>query len=352
MTLEEIAQLLVQIINGLASLQGVQVKGAVEHNAFLIETAAINAELALVNPTYGLAALHAQIAALQAQMISDDALIVTDILTRQASGAPVTFPPTPPAGFGGDSMASAVWQYPLGGAPLAAGDFQIAAGQAAIFKSGVEEQVLNTFKSDWWIGGDWADSNASEPDVNIISDVDPSTIISTDATVKAWLERIFGGIAFQWTADNYAYTRPSPGTWQYTFRWSDADFQAYKAGKFGVTSLAKVPPIWPGLANVTLLTEVAITDGLHVSEVCDGCLIYIYDAPVKYPRYEFGDGKKSWSHLGALTFINDNADFETSMLFGMEDCIYVPRTMVQASGIRLRIVPGVTAGCQPFLVNT
>lgn len=351
MTLAEIVQLLTQIINTLASMQGVQIQNAVEHAPFLIENAAINAELTLANPTYGLAALHSQIAALQAQMISDDALIVVDILTRQASGAPVTFPPTPPSGFGGSDMASAVWQYDLGGAPLAAGDFMIAAGQSALFRAAIGEQAINNYRPNFWIAGDWADSNSADPDVNLIPVIDPSTILDTDVTLKAWLERVFGLTAFTWTPDGYAQYVPSPGQWWYTFRWSDADFQAYKAGKFGTKSLANVPPVWPGFAKVTLGTEVVMSDRLRIDVPMDGCLVYLYSVPTKYPKFDFGTGIVSYQHLGAISFVNDNNDNETAQLLGMSDCLFVPKTMVRAAAVQMRLVPGVTAGLQPFTIN-
>jgi hypothetical protein len=351
MTLEEIAQLLVQIINALASLQGVQVKAAVEHNAFAIETAAINAELTLVNPTFGLAAIQAAIADLKAQMISDDALIVTDILTRQAAGAPVTLPPTPPASYDVGTVAAQVWNYPLGSLPVQAGDYMTNIGTMAVHMSDAQVEMQSSDHNDWLISGNWLDDFAPNPDTSLIPTIDKSTIHATDVNLRAWLERVYSTLAFTWDENGYAQFRTtgSAGAWLYTFKWSEADFQAYKAGKFRPPR--RGAPVWPGFSNAILGTEVPLTDGLNLTGPMDGLLVYIASVPAKYPVWNFSRGFVSYRYLGAISFISDNNDAESPQLLGFNDAVYTPHTMVQAAVVQARLVPGVVATCQPFTVR-
>lgn len=97
--------------------------------------------------------------------------------------------------------------------------------------------------------------------------------------------------------------------------------------------------LWPGVENVTLGTEVALTDGLVITGPLNGVLLTITGYPVRTQKYEFG-AINSWSRVGAVIFGTDRDDYERSQTFSLDRQILIPQTMESAASATFRVNEG------------
>lgn len=111
-----------------------------------------------------------------------------------------------------------------------------------------------------------------------------------------------------------------------------------------------VAPVWPGLGNVTIGAGVPLAPGFTVAGPLDGVLIEITSVPPQTGRYVF-DGHSSWTHVGALSFVSDNGDFEPPQTFGFELAILTPKTMKRAASVAGRAKQALTGTCYPWSIN-
>lgn len=106
-------------------------------------------------------------------------------------------------------------------------------------------------------------------------------------------------------------------------------------------------PVWPGLANVTLGTPVALADGLHLTEAMDGVLITVTTPPSKTGLLNIG-GKYFDYREGEIAFETDNGEVEPWQYLGFRNAIFTPKTMTQAAGCRLRVLAGAEGIVTPW----
>lgn len=111
-----------------------------------------------------------------------------------------------------------------------------------------------------------------------------------------------------------------------------------------VTNLQEEPPTataptWPGLANVTLGTELELSNGLVIDGPLHGLLFTITTLPVRYQRYQFGD-TNSYGRVGAAIFCSDRGDYERSQTFSLDSQVMVPATMQVAASATIRLNEG------------
>lgn len=99
------------------------------------------------------------------------------------------------------------------------------------------------------------------------------------------------------------------------------------------------PNLWPGEENVTLGTEVPLTDGLVITGPLNGVLLTITGYPVRTQKYEFG-AINSWSRVGAVIFGTDRDDYERSQTFSLDRQILIPQTMESAASATFRVNEG------------
>jgi hypothetical protein len=124
---------------------------------------------------------------------------------------------------------------------------------------------------------------------------------------------------------------------------------------FTVSDFAKLKaragaPVWPGLANVTLGTPVAIDRGVTITEPMDGVLIAITSVDPKQMFYTYDD-VKAYRHTGALAFFSDNGDLEPWQQLGFTSAVYCPRQLSRAAGVKL-MSPALTVGTiTPWVVT-
>lgn len=108
--------------------------------------------------------------------------------------------------------------------------------------------------------------------------------------------------------------------------------------------------LWPGEDNVTLGTEVALTDGLVITGPLNGVLLTITGYPVRTQKYEFG-AINSWSRVGAVIFGTDRDDYERSQTFSLDRQILIPQTMESAASAVFRVNEGWEGTVRPWTRN-
>lgn len=111
------------------------------------------------------------------------------------------------------------------------------------------------------------------------------------------------------------------------------------------------PPVWPGLAKVTLGMPHAITTGLTITTPMHGVILAITGAPTKQGYFTFDDAR-SWRNTGSLSFFDDQGHQEFPQHLGFTSAVYVPKAMAQAAGIKVRAVAGATGTVTPWTINT
>jgi hypothetical protein len=298
---------------------------------------------------YGLAAIKTAVDDLAATLAAV-AVQVSSIETAVIPGVTVTTLPTvPPTGYGSTDISSLphdIWLYNMPGRGYPIYNYLDAAGQWGAFSAnlrwlGDENQYFAAvFTPHDFVPGadDW------------VPVFDPTDILIGE-DILACLTRQNSGWTLAWSFAPGGYVRLNfPGTadiqeWQTTF--DQAGFASIKALVWP-PSLAPLGPIWPGVANVTLLTPVAITSALDITEPMNGVIVTLTGVPPDKPRYVIGD-QTATAHIGQLAFLSDNGDMEYPQNLSFASELYVPTTMLLAAGVKLRAVPGVTGTVTPWV---
>jgi len=356
MSILQIAQQLLAYISVLLGQVGAIYQAIVGQQIVITihDTAAeVSQTLATVtDPTYGNAALRGQIDAIRAEVDT----ILADVValgSPQQAGDPVTLPVTPPAGYGGAStsaIANAVWSQPnVSG--YAMGDTM---RSLVYFFDGINSQLAWPSPS----GGPFritANIGAFNPEPWLYNpDYGLDSILTTDATVGDWLNRV-AARGETWTLDTdslywrtFGLGNPANNTtWYCTL--SEVEFAEIKALIAGSSVL--VPPIWPGLAGVTLGAPVTMTPpGDNITVDCDGVIIAVTGTPSWAGSFSFGTAI-SYRNVGAVTFTDDNGQQEFAQTFGWTSGVYCPKTMAHASGFAYRAAVGVSGTLTPFVIN-
>jgi len=143
------------------------------------------------------------------------------------------------------------------------------------------------------------------------------------------------------------YNDGAGSIWTFTTKLDEAAFQLLKSAYLHIDIAA---PVWPGLGNVTLGTPVALTNGVTVSGPLNGVLLAITSGYQNLPGFPFGTAE-SYKHLGAVTFVSDNGQYEYAQSFGFTDTLVLPKTMAVAQSAVVRTIPGLTGTVTPFTIN-
>jgi hypothetical protein len=285
------------------------------------------------------------------EMISQNVDILAAIAALPDGSGPVVLPTTPPTGYGVDdgSIAGAVWAYNVGGYTQAAGDLMLDAGMLAINLSSVEAHFPSGKTKYFTIHGTWFSTNGADTDRDY--PYFPLANILPDDNLVVFLERESGFNG--WTANG-------DGTWQVAqdefgndFRISskitDAEFLVLRDGPAAAGALVAAP-VWPGLANVTLSTPVALALGVTITEPMDGVIVSITVAPAKQGYFTFDD-LLSYRNAGALTFIDDNGEAEQQQPLGFTSQVYCPKSMKTAAAVKLRSTTDFVGTVTPWITT-
>lgn len=288
----------------------------------------LSVSAAILSGTYGLSAAHTERQA---------------ILAAIAAITPTPAAPPPSAA----QNAQAVWSYDNGGTAYRS--------QAAWFA------LENTYTRVVNMMHGWAAPALRAPGFYLYTP-EPYVGVSTEylpfspepdwstigqyATVLAWLTAT--EIHFTWeydTATGYTHSSdvlPGNSVWYCTVR--EDQLAGVKQEQAGL------PPVWPGLANVTLGTPVALAPNLTITTPMHGVVIEITGVAAKYNSFKFSyDGLTSYRKLGALTFLTDRGDAEIFQVLSFELAVYCPAKMAQAASVKLECATGTTGTITPWL---
>ncbi len=349
--LEQALAYLTEILGITQIIQGLLKPVAIESLPKNIEAIVTASALLLENPTYGVAGLYTQQATNYSSLVTALSGLAADIALAQTAALPVILPTTPPTGYGGGLVSGdvpAIWAYVSSdGAGYSMGDLVDDAGFLA-----QNLGQLSSFKTPY---GDYVRQHYDLSTETLIGPsysppiIDPSTIVATDANVVDWLNRTDTG-GFTWEYLNnlpISYTGHTISDQWWICEISDYQFSLYKAA---LTPLGVGAPLWPGLANVTLGTPVALTTALDVAVVMHGAIITLTAVPPGKPTYTLGSAVAT-AHIGQITFVDDDDHVEYPQNLSFASEVYVPVTMVKASGAKVRCVPGVSGTITPWTIT-
>lgn len=305
---------------------------------------------AIFDPVSGLAALQVQLATLQATLDLDNTAILLAVSDCQQTGSPVTFPATPPSGYAPTSAAAvtaAVWAQPGGDDMAPLSDYVVKAGAYAA--GNIQHTAFVAYENPLWVWHGFANLYSSylpdPPPVLDFSAVTPGQTLLAALTAQnptwgfAWLDNPGGYVV--------ATTLPPAGLGGGTAI-TDAEFRLLIDALNGLGSNL-VAPIWPGLANVTMGSPVAIATGVTVTTPMQGVLIDITAVPQKQGSFLF-DTSTSWRNIGALSFVDDNGQNEFPQTLGFTSAVYLPKCMAVAQAVQLRSSAGVAGTITPFTI--
>lgn len=311
----------------------------------------VNSVLAVVvNGTYGNAAIQAELATFQSTTAIDFTAVLTAIAATQQAGSPVTLPTHAPTTFLdtiGSSGFAGVWStLTLGPNPNDYGAVMtglwewIEFRQSGFFGAPRNSIYFLAGTNTFPISAVWTSIN--------YPNADTSAILSTD-TLVSWLTSQNPAFTVTLLPDNehVVLAGADPGFF-FQCLIDVPHFNALKELLFPLASTL-VAPVWPGLSGVTLLTPVAIANGVTITEAMDGCLIAVASYPLNRGQFSF-DGVISVRNLGALAFFSDNGDEEFPQTLGFTSAVYLPKSMAHAAGLVLRTTGGVTGTITPFTI--
>jgi hypothetical protein len=295
------------------------------------------------NGTYGLAVLHTELVALTAA--------VTALGAPQQDSLPVILPTTPPTGYGGGSTATEVWEYtpPVGHGAMQ--DFMVNAGWMPQQMAWMQASLPMGFAPGWSLAGPWGYVPEVMPNTDALTMFDPATILTTDVTVGAWLDREYSGHGSSYDSLGRPVIVQPTSDWTWTYWMGAVEFEEYKAAAFGAPPpISLTAPVWPGLAKITWGTSVALEIALDVDVPMDGCVIQLSTVPPGKPTYQIGS-RVATAHIGQLAFKDDDDDIEYPQNLSMDSQNYCPQTMAHATGVKIRMVPGVSGTVTPWTIN-
>lgn len=276
--------------------------------------------------------------------------IATAVGAPQQTGSPVTLPTTPPAGYGGPSsstIASDVWAYKRLAGVQDTYSFVTAAGGLPTFMNEAGLYMPSADAQYWGWFGPWDEPFGNQPRAATVHTINASTILPTDSTMLSWLQRVYPSDGWFDAGGGLPAMNDTGGSGEWVCTMSPLEFIYHKSG-FGGGSSVVVPPVWPGLANVTLGTSQPLADGLVIVGPLSGVILTITGVPPATPFYGFGT-RLSYKWLGGITFVDDNGQAEEAQPLGFDNLIITPRKMAQAASAVLRLKSGTTGTIQPFL---
>jgi hypothetical protein len=316
-------------------------------------TSGVNSIIASVNSlTAGQDALINNLGAFETTVLDLLGRIYAIVPTLQPALAPVLLPPNPPAAYGGDAalIAQAVWSFPSAITSNDANDRLDDASGLAINLGAILASFPSGDNPPWVQYGTWNNAGSGPTSAaGTAPAVSYATILSTDATATDWINRAYPGYGAVDLGDGRpGILEASTGYWT-LLPLSQFDFEQIRDGVSpGVAAL--VPPIWPGIANVTLGAPVALVDGLTLSAPLDGVLVEgVIGAPGK--QFVNYGAMGSWRHVASLTFVTDNGDVEAFQVIDFGSGLYCSLRQKRASGVLFHVSPGTTGTVIPWSVT-
>ena len=334
-----------------SNVLGIVGTAAQETAKYAIQKTAAAAANTVNSPTFGNAALLTAIQNVEDEVVACTAALALQIINLTDGTTPVSLPVSPPSGYGPtdvSGVASDVWHYDMPGRGYPVFNYLYEAGKWAAFSGNLR-----------WLGDENKYFEAVYGGVDYVPGAadwvpafDPTDILVTE-DVKDCLTRQNPGWAVDWAFAPQGHVRLTfPGSaeiqeWQSTI--DGSDFAIIKSRIFPVVT-SRFAPVWPGAANVTFGMPVAITSALSITADMHGVIVTLTSVPPGKPIYVLGD-QTATAHIGQIAFLSDNGDMEYPQNLSFASEVYVPLAMFQASGVKMRAVPGVTGTITPWTTN-
>ena len=112
-----------------------------------------------------------------------------------------------------------------------------------------------------------------------------------------------------------------------------------------------VAPVWPGLANVTLGTPVALASGVTITTPMDGVIVSITGTDPDFEHYYTYDDLRAYRNVGALVFLDDDGHAESFQPIGFVSAVYCPRSMKRAGAVKMKVGHGLTGTVTPWTIT-
>lgn len=320
-------------IRGLLAAGGAPVaEGSLLVELYATYTGVKTADAYLTNGGYGLPAIAALIAAARADILAAIAALPAGssvpTASQNATGVWAALDPISPGGIVqrgtelGRLYDYSQFQLAAGGWPAGTRPFYIYSGQ-------IETAVRN--------------GDSISPPTPDWADVLP------DERLVDWMNRTAAAVAWhEDTSSGYVYGYV-PGTTIpdsvviYTVM-TDRQFQAMHG------ALSSRVPVWPGIANVTLGTPVALSSDLTVDGPLDGILVTVTTPPTALGKFQIGD-RTWWFRLGQISFVSDNGEVEPWQYLAWDQSLYCPSKIAHPASAVLRVLAGAEGLATPWLAN-
>lgn len=111
------------------------------------------------------------------------------------------------------------------------------------------------------------------------------------------------------------------------------------------------PPIWPGVAHVTMGAPQDLQGSLVVPGPMHGVCVDITSTDPGTAYFDY-DVVRCWRNVGALSFVSDRGDHEQFQPLGFQRGIYVPKTMTYAASCKLHLGRGPKGTITPWSYAT
>lgn len=267
----------------------------------------------------------------------------------QQTGIAVRLPTVAPPGYGGASssaIADAVWAEPMPNAvPFTALEAQDSLMGLMFMLSNNNTVVPIEGNPGYAIGGAFSEPAATFSGPNQAF-LDFSTILPTDASLFAWATRVYPTSPWQHGPNGTVFENDSLNhaiNW-----WVDLTQDQFRAHQAGAAAAARVAPVWPGIANVTLGTTIALSDGLVVPGPLDGVIVNITAVSPPVGFYAFGT-VRSYARAGAIVFRDDNSNYEFPSPFGPQSQVVCAREIQHPTSAIIRLKSGITGTVTPWV---
>jgi hypothetical protein len=343
----EIARFILSIIGPqlaeiAARLLGISIQldtAAIESQRYRIQGDVEASRLALVDGYSGNYAIRQAIAELRAYITTQDSGLLAAI------GA-IPAPPTPPTAL---ANADAVWAYAIadeyGYTTRNALQTAYAIADNQRGWSSAPMRSAPGFVLSWMTSlGAWQYAQVPAAPAPSWADLVPGE------SRFQWLQRTDAVLYWQVDANGEPYGQTAgdahPDTYKVTMSMSEAEFQLLARAQRGTGTA----PIWPGLANVTLGTPVALTSDLTVDGPLDGLIVSITTPPTGLGKFTFG-GFTAYYKVGEVSFVSDNGEAEPWQYLAFDQALYCPKAMSRAASASLRVLAGAAGTATPWVVT-
>ena len=305
----------------------------------------------LNNIVFQIQSLREHLDVANTEMISQNVDILAAIAALPDGSGPVILPTTPPTGYGVDdgSIAGAVWAYNVGGYTQAAGDLMLDAGMLAINLSALHARLPAYDTKYFELGGTWYSTSGADSTGHYA--VFPIANILPDDTLSTFLERESFFTGWSPAGDGTWYVSQDAGANDFEIytKITDAEFLVLRDGPAAAGDLVAAP-VWPGIANVTLGTPVALAGGLTITQPMDGVITAITATPARQGYFTFDD-LLSYRNVGSLVFIDDDGEAEAYQQLNFTSQVYCCRTMKRAAAVKLRTSDNIVGTITPWIIT-